>query len=405
MLAQLYAASAPHRPRGQQALMLRRAAEWLAQAGEEGREPQATGDGAIGMWEEIVRLEPADDEARSRLEALYVKAGRFRDAVRLNEQSLARDPAPDDYSKGLILERIVSLYADTLDQPERAIPYVEQILSVDPEAPGGASRCREAPLDQGPRGARGGGARAGLRDGRAARGRTLSFDRAGERARVAAHAAARAPRKAEGGGARGRRRRAGSLRPGACARSGQRRGSRRLRRRRHPAGMPCRRGEGARARARGREGTLDRPPGERGAWRSPSRPAKCQARQDGSRGGALVAVGAARRPAPSGAGAPNDLRGDLRQAGPVRRPRLHRAPRGRRRQAPGGEPASGRGGAQAQRSPARSRRTNASCRVERGPRRSRRCRSSTEGATSARSTRGFSTRRRTRPTTTSRPAR
>ncbi len=136
MLAQLYAASAPHRPRGQQALMLRRAAEWLAQAGEEGREPQATSDGAIGMWEEIVRLEPADDEARSRLEALYVKAGRFRDAVRLNEQSLARDPAPDEYSKGLILERIVSLYSDRLDQPERALPYVEQILSADPKHPG-----------------------------------------------------------------------------------------------------------------------------------------------------------------------------------------------------------------------------------------------------------------------------
>jgi tetratricopeptide (TPR) repeat protein len=134
-LAELYAASARHRPRGQQALMLRRAAEWFARIGEGDGDRASTRDRAIEMWEAIVRLEPGDDEARSRLEALCVDAGRFRDAVRLNEQALAREPAPDAYTRGLLLERVVTLYADSLGQPERAIAYVEQLLSLDPAHP------------------------------------------------------------------------------------------------------------------------------------------------------------------------------------------------------------------------------------------------------------------------------
>jgi hypothetical protein len=130
-LAELYAIFSAHRPRGEQALMLRRAAEWFEHAEAAGA-GNATTDKAIETWQEIVRLEPGDDEARSRLESLYVKARMFRDAVRLDEQSLARDPAPDDYARGRILERIISLYADSLEQPERAVAYVEQLLALDP---------------------------------------------------------------------------------------------------------------------------------------------------------------------------------------------------------------------------------------------------------------------------------
>ena len=93
-------------------------------------------DRVIELWQQIARLEPGDEEARSRLESLYVKAGRFRDAVRLNEQSLSREPAPDDYRKQILLERIVELYADALDEPERAIAHVEQLLSLDPTQEG-----------------------------------------------------------------------------------------------------------------------------------------------------------------------------------------------------------------------------------------------------------------------------
>jgi tetratricopeptide (TPR) repeat protein len=134
-LADLYATAAPHRTRGQQAVMLRRAAEWLAALGE-GSGQSPVDDRVIELWQQIARLEPGDEEARSRLESLYVKAGRFRDAVRLNEQSLSREPAPDEYRKQILLERIVELYADALDEPERAIAHVEQLLSLDPTQEG-----------------------------------------------------------------------------------------------------------------------------------------------------------------------------------------------------------------------------------------------------------------------------
>jgi tetratricopeptide (TPR) repeat protein len=135
-VAEMYCAAAPHRPRGQQALMLRRAIDLLARAAHESVDESDGADTAderlVDLWQRILRLEPGDDEARSQLEALYVKSGRFREAVRLNDQSLARDPAPDEYLRAMILERIIVLYADKLDEPERAIGHVEQLLLLDP---------------------------------------------------------------------------------------------------------------------------------------------------------------------------------------------------------------------------------------------------------------------------------
>jgi golgin subfamily B member 1 len=136
MLAELYVTAAPHRSRGQQALMLRRAAGWLADPRDDDRDRPLADDRMIDLWQQIVRLEPGDGEALTHLEGLYTKAGRFRDAVRLNEQALAADPAPDEYSKQMLLERIVELYADRLDEPKRAVAYVEQLLCLDPRHAG-----------------------------------------------------------------------------------------------------------------------------------------------------------------------------------------------------------------------------------------------------------------------------
>ncbi|HEX3771275.1 MAG TPA: hypothetical protein VHV30_10440, partial [Polyangiaceae bacterium] len=81
-LAEICAAAAQHRPRGEQVPLLRRAAELLAEAGG----PE---DKVIELLQGILRLEPGNEDARARLEALYVRANRFRDVVRLNEQALA----------------------------------------------------------------------------------------------------------------------------------------------------------------------------------------------------------------------------------------------------------------------------------------------------------------------------
>jgi len=147
-LAEMYCAAAPHRPRGQQALMLRHAIELLARSGDMGdqrdqRDGSAPADERlIDLWQRILRLESGDEEARSRLEALYVKSRRFREAVLLNERSLSREPAPDEYTKRTILERIIELYSDRLHEDERAIGHVEQLLSIDP-AHEGARRVAE----------------------------------------------------------------------------------------------------------------------------------------------------------------------------------------------------------------------------------------------------------------------
>ena len=124
-LAEVYATAAQHRPRGEQVPLLRRAAELLVEAG-------GADDKVMELLQSLLRLEPGDEDARFRLEALYVKANRFRDVVRLNEQALVAEPPPDDPARRALLGRIVELYADKLQEPERALPHIEQLLAIDP---------------------------------------------------------------------------------------------------------------------------------------------------------------------------------------------------------------------------------------------------------------------------------
>jgi tetratricopeptide (TPR) repeat protein len=124
-LAEVYAAAAQHRPRGEQAPWLRRAADLLAQAG-------GADERVLELWQHVVRLDPADEDARERLEALYVRANRLRDVVRLNEQALSSDPPPEEGTRKRLLARIIELYEGKLHEPERAMPHVEHLLTIDP---------------------------------------------------------------------------------------------------------------------------------------------------------------------------------------------------------------------------------------------------------------------------------
>ncbi len=125
-LAELFAVTAHHRPRAEQAPLLRRALGLLGRA--EGADDKLT-----ELLQQLVKLEPGDEDARTRLEALYTKANRFRDVLRLNEQALAAtDPPPGDATRKKLLARIVELYADKLHEPERAMPHVEALLALDP---------------------------------------------------------------------------------------------------------------------------------------------------------------------------------------------------------------------------------------------------------------------------------
>src|SRR6202000_2896217 len=112
-LAELYVAAAQQRPRGDQAPLLRLAVEQLGRS----RGPE---DKLIELLQQVLRLEPGDEPSRALLESLFFKANRFRDIVRLGDQALATDPPPDPATRARLLGRIVELYADKLQEPERA---------------------------------------------------------------------------------------------------------------------------------------------------------------------------------------------------------------------------------------------------------------------------------------------
>jgi tetratricopeptide (TPR) repeat protein len=128
-LADLYVAAAQQRPRGDQAPLLRLAVEHLVRgSGQE--------DKLIELLQQVLRLEPGDEPSRALLESLFFKANRFRDIVRLGEQALAVDPPPDPETKARLLGRIVELYADKLQEPERALPFIEPLLVLVPRHEG-----------------------------------------------------------------------------------------------------------------------------------------------------------------------------------------------------------------------------------------------------------------------------
>jgi len=124
-LAELYASAAQHRPRAEQIALVRRAAALYEEAG-------GADDRVAELLQGVLRLDPGDEDARSRLEALYVRANRFRDVVRLNEQALTADPGPSGAARAALLARVVEIYADRLQEPERALPHIEQLLAIDP---------------------------------------------------------------------------------------------------------------------------------------------------------------------------------------------------------------------------------------------------------------------------------
>jgi tetratricopeptide (TPR) repeat protein len=124
-LAEVYAAAAHHRPRAEQAPLLKQAAVLLAESG-------GPDEKVIELLQQASRLEPGDAEIREGLEVLYLKTNRLRDVVRLQEQALATDPPPDAATRRALLVRILDLYSDKLHEPERAMPYVEQLLGLEP---------------------------------------------------------------------------------------------------------------------------------------------------------------------------------------------------------------------------------------------------------------------------------
>lgn len=124
-LAEVYVESAGHRPRVEQVSLLRLAAELFDRVPGESEK-------ATEIFQQLLRLDPHDEAARSALEGRYLRANRIRDVARLLEQALTTDPPPDPAYEKRLRARLVELYAAQLHEPERTMPHVEALLGLDP---------------------------------------------------------------------------------------------------------------------------------------------------------------------------------------------------------------------------------------------------------------------------------
>ncbi|MDF2697131.1 MAG: Exonuclease SbcC, partial [Labilithrix sp.] len=123
-LAELCVQTASHRPRPEQIELLKRAAHLFERAALE--------DKAIETYQQLVRLEPGNEELRNALEARFVRANRYRDVARMFEQALSTDPAPPSDEAARIRQKLIEVFANQLKEPERAMPHVEALLEADP---------------------------------------------------------------------------------------------------------------------------------------------------------------------------------------------------------------------------------------------------------------------------------
>ncbi len=123
-LADLCASVAPHKPKSDQAVLWKRAAILYERAQMD--------DKAIEMYQALLRAEPSSATARDALEARYVHANRYRDVARLLETTLAADPDPDPEDALKVRGRLIDVYANQLQEPERTIGHVEAVLAADP---------------------------------------------------------------------------------------------------------------------------------------------------------------------------------------------------------------------------------------------------------------------------------
>ena len=124
-LAEVYVTAAQHLGRAEQAPWLRRAADLLTEAGN-------ADERVVELLQQVLRLEPGDEQSRAKLEALYLRTNRLRDIVRLNEQALSSDAAGEPSTRKKLLARLIELYEGKLHEPERAMPHVEQLLAIEP---------------------------------------------------------------------------------------------------------------------------------------------------------------------------------------------------------------------------------------------------------------------------------
>jgi len=125
-LAEVYAAAAMHRPeKDEQLRLLRRAAELADEFSEEH-------EGAIKIYQNLLRVDPSDKKVRHSLEERLRQAGKLRELARLLEHVVSSPTGLTPEEVFAVRERLLALYSSDLNEPERAMPHIEEILQADP---------------------------------------------------------------------------------------------------------------------------------------------------------------------------------------------------------------------------------------------------------------------------------
>jgi golgin subfamily B member 1 len=134
-LGEVYAiAAAQQTSRPEQLRMLQQAGTLLA----------GDADKAAKVYLEVLKLEPSDAAARRALEDCYERGNKLAELARLLEQELAGEAqASDPAATRAVRVRLISLYAGGLEEVERALPHVEELLRSDPGHPAARVIARE----------------------------------------------------------------------------------------------------------------------------------------------------------------------------------------------------------------------------------------------------------------------
>ncbi|HRG95079.1 MAG TPA: tetratricopeptide repeat protein [Polyangiaceae bacterium] len=110
---------------GEKIALLRRAAALY--------EPlSAQDDRGVDVLQMLLKLVPDDVDARIALEGRYIKQNRHRDVAKLLEGALTTTPEPTEEEASTIRQRLIDLYSNQLQEPERALPHAELVLAADP---------------------------------------------------------------------------------------------------------------------------------------------------------------------------------------------------------------------------------------------------------------------------------
>ncbi len=124
-LCDLYLAAAPTRSeKSQQLEMLRAGVDLSAGVGDDER--------TLKLYQQILKIEPGDVNARKELEESFMRLGRFADTAALLEQALGSSPSPADSEAVSIRGRALKLYVNELKQPDKALAHLEEILRINP---------------------------------------------------------------------------------------------------------------------------------------------------------------------------------------------------------------------------------------------------------------------------------